>query len=146
MLNNRVLRLVQNPKGVFHSSVFYTFNGKLGPSAITMDEIGNIYIARSDFYNKNEKNNNGIISIITKDGILSGEIIVEGFSEINGLLIPRNAGKDENQKNNGNGNGNGNDTLSGNVIYFTDKNFSGVMKIKLSLVSQDLEKIQENKY
>ena len=144
MLNNRVLRLVQNPKGVFHSSVFYTFNGKLGPSAITMDEIGNIYIARSDFYNKNEKNNNGIISIITKDGILSGEIIVEGFSEINGLLIPRNAGKDENQKNNGNGNGN--DTLSGNVIYFTDKNFSGVMKIKLSLVSQDLEKIQENKY
>ena len=146
MLNNRVLRLVQNPKGVFHSSVFYTFNGKLGPSAITMDESGNIYIARSDFYNKNEKNNNGIISIITKDGILSGEIIVEGFSEINGLLIPRNAGKDENQKNNGNGNGNGNDTLSGNVIYFTDKNFSGVMKIKLSLVSQDLEKIQENKY
>ena len=146
MLNNRVLRLVQNPKGVFHSSVFYTFNGKLGPSAITMDEIGNIYIARSDFYNKNEKNNNGIISIITKDGILSGEIIVEGFSEINGLLIPRNAGKDENQKNNGNGNGNGNDTLSGNVIYFTDKNFSGVLKIKLSLVSQDLEKIQENTY
>ena len=148
MLNNRVLRLVQNPKGVFHSSVFYTFNGKLGPSAITMDEIGNIYIARSDFYNKNEKNNNGIISIITKDGILSGEIIVEGFSEINGLLIPRNAGKEENQNNNGNNgnNGNENDSLAGNVIYLTDKNFSGVLKIKLSLVSHDLEKMQENKY
>jgi sugar lactone lactonase YvrE len=142
MMNNRIIRLVQNPKGVFHSSVFYTFNGKLGPSAITMDEIGNIYISRSDFFNKNKKDTNGIISIITKEGILSGEIIVDGFSEINGLLIPKNAGKDENQKNNGNGN----DTLSGNVIYFTDKNFSGVLRIKLSLVSQDLEKLQQNKY
>jgi sugar lactone lactonase YvrE len=140
MMNNRIIRLVQNPKGVFHSSVFYTFNGKLGPSAITMDEIGNIYISRSDFFNKNKKDTNGIISIITKEGILSGEIIVDGFSEINGLLIPKNAGKDENQKNNGN------DTLSGNVIYFTDKNFSGVLRIKLSLVSQDLEKLQQNKY
>lgn len=146
MLNNRLLRLVQNPKGVFHSSVFYTFNGKLGPSAITMDEIGNIYVSRSDFFNKNEKYNNGIISIITKEGNLVGEIIVEGFSEINGLLIPRN-GKEDSQRNNANnGNGNGNDTLSGNVIYFTDKNFSGVLKIKLSVVSQDLEKLQENKY
>ena len=142
MMNNRIIRLVQNPKGVFHSSVFYTFNGKLGPSAITMDEIGNIYISRSDFFNKNKKDTNGIISIITKEGILSGEIIVDGFSEINGLLIPKNTGKDENQKNNGNGN----DTLSGNVIYFTDKNFSGVLRIKLSLVSQDLEKLQQNKY
>ena len=43
-------------------------------------------------------------------------------------------------------NGNGNDIFSGNVIYFTDKNFSSVLKIKLSLVSQDLEKIQENKF
>ena len=150
MLNNRILRLVQNPKGVFHSSVFYTFNGKLGPSAITLDEIGNIYVARSDFFNGN-KNNNGIISIITKEGMLVGEIIVEGFSEINGLLIPRNYGKDENQNsigNNGNNgnNGNENDTLAGNVIYLTDKNFSGVLKIKLSLVSHDLEKMQENKY
>ena len=142
MLNNRILRLVQNPKGVFHSSIFYTFNGKLGPSAITMDEIGNIYISRSDFFNKNKKDTNGIISIITKEGTLSGEIIVEGFSEINGLLIPKNAGRDENLKNNGNGN----DNISGNVIYLTDKNFPGVLKIKLSLVIQDLEKIQQNKY
>ena len=146
MLNNRVLRLVQNPKGVFHSSVFYTFNGKLGPSAITMDEIGNIYVSRSDFYNKNDKKNNGIISIITKEGNLVGEIIVEGYSEINGLLIPRNAGKNEPERNNENGHGNGNDTLAGSMIYFTDNNFSGVLKIKLSAISHDLEKLQENKY
>ena len=32
------------------------------------------------------------------------------------------------------------------IDYLTDKNFPGVLKIKLSLVSQDLEKMQQNKY
>ena len=68
MLSNRVLRLVQSPKGVFHTSVFYTFNGKLGPSAINMDDIGNIYVSRCDFFGKNNKD--GIISIISKEGNL----------------------------------------------------------------------------
>ena len=141
MLSNRILRLIQSPKGVFHTSVFYTFNGKLGPSAINMDDMGNIYISRSDFYGKNNKD--GIISIISKEGNLIGEIIVEGYSEINGLLIPKNFKKEKNTRG---GNGNGNDSLSPNVIYFTDKNFSGVLKIKLSVISQELEKLQENKF
>jgi len=141
MLSNRILRLIQSPKGVFHTSVFYTFNGKLGPSAINMDDMGNIYISRSDFYGKNNKD--GIISIISKEGNLIGEIIVEGYSEINGLLIPKNFKKEKDIRG---GNGNGNDSLSPNVIYFTDKNFSGVLKIKLSVISQELEKLQENKF
>ena len=141
MLSNRILRLIQSPKGVFHTSVFYTFNGKLGPSAINMDDMGNIYISRSDFYGKNNKD--GIISIISKEGNLIGEIIVEGYSEINGLLIPKNFKKEKDSRG---GNGNGNDSLSPNVIYFTDKNFSGVLKIKLSVISQELEKLQENKF
>jgi sugar lactone lactonase YvrE len=139
MLSNRILRLIQSPKGVFHTSVFYTFNGKLGPSAINMDDMGNIYISRSDFYGKNNKD--GIISIISKEGNLIGEIIVEGYSEINGLLIPKNFKKEKDTRG-----GNGNDSLSPNVIYFTDKNFSGVLKIKLSVISQELEKLQENKF
>ena len=141
MLSNRILRLIQSPKGVFHTSVFYTFNGKLGPSAINMDDMGNIYISRSDFYGKNNKD--GIISIISKEGNLIGEIIVEGYSEINGLLIPKNFKKEKDTRG---GNGNGNDSLSPNVIYFTDKNFSGVLKIKLSVISPELEKLQENKF
>ena len=148
MLSNRVLRLVQSPKGVFHTSVFYTFNGKLGPSAISMDDMGNIYISRCDFFGKNNKD--GIISIISKEGNLIGDILVEGYTEINGMLIPKNFKKEKDNnrnKNSGNGNGlNSNDTLSSNVIYFTDKNFSGVLKIKLSAISQDLEKLQENKF
>ena len=141
MLSNRILRLIQSPKGVFHTSIFYTFNGKLGPSAITMDDMGNIYISRYDYYGKNNKD--GIISIISKEGNLIGEIIVEGYSEINGLLIPKNFKKENNNKG---GLGNFNETISSNSIYFTDKNFSGVLKIKLSSISQDLEKLQENKF
>ena len=113
MLSNRILRLIQSPKGVFHTSVFYTFNGKLGPSAINMDDMGNIYISRADFYGKNNKD--GIISIISKEGSLIGEIIVEGYSEINGLLIPKNFKNEKEPK----GTNNGSDS---NVIYFTDKN------------------------
>ena len=88
----------------------------------------------------------GMIEMIKGDNYddalsLIGEIIVEGYSEINGLLIPKNYKKD---KESGTGtNGNGNDT---NVLYFTDKNFSGVLKIKLSAISQELEKLQENKF
>ena len=137
MLSNRILRLIQSPKGVFHTSVFYTFNGKLGPSAINMDDMGNIYISRADFYGKNNKD--GIISIISKEGSLIGEIIVEGYSEINGLLIPKNFKNEKEPK----GTNNGNDS---NVIYFTDKNFPGVLKVKLSAISQELEKLQENKF
>ena len=140
MLSNRILRLIQSPKGVFHTSVFYTFNGKLGPSAINMDDMGNIYISRSDFYGKNNKD--GIISIISKEGNLVGEIIVEGYSEINGLLIPKNFKKEKDSR----GNGNGNDSLSSNVIYFTDKNFSGVLRIKLSVIKKKKKKLQENKF
>ena len=141
MISNRVLRMVQNPKGVFHTSVFYNFNGKLGPSAIGMDDMGNIYVARYDFFAKNNKN--GIISIITKEGNLVGEIIVEGYCEINGILIPKNNKKEGNMNKNTN---NSNESNNGNVIYFTDRNFSGVLKIKLSAISQELEKLHENKF
>ena len=55
MLSNRVLRLIQSPKGVFHKRIFYTFNGKLGPSDISMDDMGNIYFSRCDFVWKNNK-------------------------------------------------------------------------------------------
>ena len=161
MLNNRIIRCIQNPKGIFHSSIFYTFNGKIGPSAITMDEIGNIYVARFDYYDKKRKDNNGIISMLNKEGMLIGEIIVEGYCEINGLLIPKihktegedNINNNNNNNNNGNSyggtNNNGNTSmahLSSNSLYFTDKNFAGVKRIKLSQLTQEVDKLNENKY
>jgi hypothetical protein len=46
---NRVLRLIQNPIGVYHMSIFHVFSGRLGPSSITIDEFGNIYVARYEY-------------------------------------------------------------------------------------------------
>ena len=52
------------------------------------------------------------------------------FTEINGLLIPKNLIKsNEDNKNDKWDNGNGNDYITSKVLYFTDKNFSGVLKI-----------------
>ena len=52
------------------------------------------------------------------------------FTEINGLLIPKNLIKsNEDNKNDKWDNGNGNDYITCKVLYFTDKNFSGVLKI-----------------
>lgn len=47
--NNRVIRLIQNPVGVFNASVFYQFSGRVGPSALAIDDLGNIYVGRYEF-------------------------------------------------------------------------------------------------
>ena len=36
-MQNRLLRLVQRPLGVYHCSVFYQFSGCLGPSGMARD-------------------------------------------------------------------------------------------------------------
>ncbi len=43
------MRFVQRPANVFHMSVFYQFSGRMGPSAIAIDEDDKIYVARYDF-------------------------------------------------------------------------------------------------
>ena len=40
---NRILRIKENPQGIFHTSVFYVFNGSVGPTALTLD-IKEIFI------------------------------------------------------------------------------------------------------
>ena len=39
-LNNRILRIVVHSSGVYHSSVFHQFSGRLGPTAIAVDSTG----------------------------------------------------------------------------------------------------------
>lgn len=50
LLTNRLLRFAQRPAGVYHSSVFVQFSGRMGPSAVVCDHArgGLLYVARYD--------------------------------------------------------------------------------------------------
>lgn len=119
---NRIIRVV-NKDGIYNSSIFYQFSGRMGPSAIAIDDtLGNIYVARYEFQN-DENEIDGIISVINKEGMLIGELVIPKLSEITGLLIPSKY-KD--------------------VIYFTEKNSNGIFKIKLSNFINEMDKLEEN--
>lgn len=120
---NRIIRIKQHPEGVFNSSVFYQFSGFLGPSALTLDENGNIFVARYDYPPIDEDlESDGLISVINHDGLLIGEMNFPKFSEITGIYISPK--KREN-------------------MYITAKNCYGVMKVKISSFTSDLDKYEE---
>jgi len=85
-LNNRVLRIVIHSSGVYHTSVFHQFSGRLGPTAIAVDSNGLIYVARFDF---TECSKDGIISILSETGELTEELLVNDCSEITGLFFSK---------------------------------------------------------
>jgi len=90
-MNNRVLRFVQSPPGVFHMSVFYQFSGLLGPTALACDpNTGNLYVARFDFKACAEE---GTIAVISSKGELLRTLSVPA-PEVTGIVI-------ENQKQTG---------------------------------------------
>lgn len=80
---NRVVRLVQRPAGVFHTSIFHQFSGGMGPSAIICDRRGNLYVARYDYASVA---NEGIVVVLDKNGNLKTEISIPA-PEISGLVL-----------------------------------------------------------
>jgi sugar lactone lactonase YvrE len=122
--NNRVIRFIQSPPGVYHSSVFHQFTGRLGPTAISIDELGNIYVARYEFQS-NEVDVDGVISVLNREGYLVGELIVPKMPEITSLCISAK----EKQK---------------DSLFLTEKSFNGVLKIKLSQFVSEIYKLEEN--
>lgn len=115
---NRVIRLKQSSEGIFHPSIFCQFSGRLGPSALAMDEFGNLYVARYEFQNLAAEND-GLISVLNSEGVLIGELILTKLPEITGMLItPR---KKE-------------------TLFLTEKYTNGVIKIKLSHFISELDK------
>eukprot|EP00761_Pharyngomonas_kirbyi_P011480 gb/GECH01011505.1/.p1 GENE.gb/GECH01011505.1/~~gb/GECH01011505.1/.p1 ORF type:complete len:271 (+),score=51.65 gb/GECH01011505.1/:1-813(+) len=68
MVKNRILRIMESPSDVFHVSIFYQFNGYLGPSAISCDQAGRIYVGRSDpIIGK------AILTVLSEEGEVLGE-------------------------------------------------------------------------
>ena len=128
---NRILRITENPQGIFHTSVFYVFNGRVGPTAITIDDQGNIYASRFE-YQKKDKSVNGLISVINKDGELVGELELPKMSEITGIFIPKKLIDDSKEMEN--------NSKTNVYLYFTEKNFNGVKRIKLNNFINDIEK------
>lgn len=100
MMANRLLRLVQRA-GVFHSSVFYQFSGRIGPSGIACcSTSGNLYVTHYDFATTGVK---GLVSVLSPDGKLVREITAPA-PELTGIAL----------------------NLEGNAIFVTEESTSSV--------------------
>lgn len=92
-LKNRILRVVVHSSGVFHTSVFHQFSGRLGPTALAMNSRGNLYVARYDFA---ESSKNGLITVLNDDGEVVDDLCVADYPEITGLWFSTQANKRDN--------------------------------------------------
>lgn len=84
--NNRVLRAFYHPEKGYIFSVFYEFNGRVGPSALAMSDAGLLYVGRYDFEGGSV---GGLISVLSWTGELLRELRVPGSPEITGLSFSR---------------------------------------------------------
>jgi len=71
MLKNRILRFVETNNGTWIYSVFYQFNGAVGPSGIDIDSEGNLFVTR---FEHKGLNTSGYLSVIEPSGKLVTEI------------------------------------------------------------------------
>lgn len=88
---NRVLRFVQKPAGVFHFSVFHQFSGGLGPSGVTCDSKGNVYVGRMDFASQPKEgvpssSSPGSVAVLSAAGVLLQETECPA-AEVSGLVV-----------------------------------------------------------
>ena len=104
-LNNRVLRVVLHSSGVYYTSVFHQFSGRLGPTALAVAPDGKLYVARYDF---TEASSNGIISVLDSSGECDEELIVSECSEITGLFFSK---------------------VQDDILYATEKSTNSLLKI-----------------
>lgn len=129
-LGNRIVRIKANNAGIYHSSIFYQFNGRIGPRAMTIDENGNLYVSRFEYAESLSSTIEGIIpvvdgliSVLDASGNLRGEIIIPRSPEIISLFISSKK-KDS--------------------LYFTLNENKTIFKIKLSAFTSELESLESN--
>lgn len=107
-LMNRVMRVVLHSSGVYHSSVFHQFSGRLGPTALAVSPQGQLYVARYDF---TEANNNGLISILSDSGELEEDLLVHDCAELTGLFFSK---------------------VQDDILYATESSTNSLLKIQVS--------------
>lgn len=86
MCHNRVLKVVLHENGTYHTSVFKQFSGRFGPTAITVDNDGLIYVARFDFSHISD---HGIVTILNEKAEIEDEIRLPKLPEITGLYFSK---------------------------------------------------------
>eukprot|EP01006_Ploeotia_vitrea_P023085 TRINITY_DN55536_c0_g1_i1.p1 TRINITY_DN55536_c0_g1~~TRINITY_DN55536_c0_g1_i1.p1 ORF type:complete len:208 (+),score=96.62 TRINITY_DN55536_c0_g1_i1:214-837(+) len=104
---NRILRFIQKPRNVWHFSVFYQFSGKVGPTALSCDAGGNLFVGRFEFANVG---NRGALSVVSPDGKLLLDIPTSA-PEVTGLAF-------------------GTDDMP--VLYITEKSTHSVFQLPLT--------------
>ena len=80
MLCNRVLRLFEYPAGVWQTSVYYQFSGKVGPSGLACGSDGTLYVGRFEPSKCALPGAVGIVSVISPNGTIVRDIVVPGPS------------------------------------------------------------------
>jgi len=80
---NRILRLSQSPPQIYHTTVFHQLAGRVGPTAIAVNSIGNLFVAHFDFADVTES---GKIIEMGADGEVINVYTVPG-PEITGLCL-----------------------------------------------------------
>eukprot|EP01029_Cantina_marsupialis_P027622 TRINITY_DN773098_c0_g1_i1.p1 TRINITY_DN773098_c0_g1~~TRINITY_DN773098_c0_g1_i1.p1 ORF type:complete len:203 (-),score=41.88 TRINITY_DN773098_c0_g1_i1:167-775(-) len=83
-MQNRVLRFMQKPAGVYHFSVFHQFSGRMGPTTIVHDKRRKcFYVAR---YDNKGCSDDGIITVLDYEGRFERNLVVPG-PEITGMCL-----------------------------------------------------------
>lgn len=84
---NRILRIVCHASGVYHTSVFHQFTGRLGPTALSLHpQSGRLYVARYDFTDCSKI---GVIAVLSDEGELENELVLPEHVEITGLYFSK---------------------------------------------------------
>ena len=107
-LMNRILRVVIHSSGVYHTSVFCQFSGRLGPTALAVSPDGKLYVARYDF---TETSSGGLISILSDQGEVEEELLVSECCEITGLFFSK---------------------VQDDILFATEKSTNSLLKIQVS--------------
>lgn len=82
---NRLLKVIISPSGAFHTSLFYQFSGRLGPTAVCVSDSNLIYVANFEFASAGEK---GKVSVLNSNGVLV-KIFSAPISEITSLSFSK---------------------------------------------------------